>query len=139
MHEDLHEGLNLGELGRRQFREVARVAGLLPPSMPGRQARSLRQLQASSGLLHDVLSEHDPGHLLLAQAREEAMEQVLQSGRLRAVLARAANGTIALCQPATLTPFGFPLWAENLRDRISTEDWRTRVEREAARLEARHR
>ncbi|MGY6517328.1 MAG: ligase-associated DNA damage response DEXH box helicase [Lysobacteraceae bacterium] len=139
LHEDLHDGLNLGELARRQFREVARVAGLLPPSMPGRQTRSLRQLQASSGLLHDVLAEHDPGHLLLVQAREETMEQVLQAGRLEAVLNRFANGTITLREPATLTPFGFPLWAENLRDRISTEDWRTRVEREAARLEARHR
>jgi len=34
-------------VARRQFREIARVAGLLPPSLPGRALRSLRQLQAS--------------------------------------------------------------------------------------------
>ncbi|RBK83066.1 DNA ligase-associated DEXH box helicase, partial [Xanthomonas oryzae pv. oryzae] len=33
---DLRDSLNLGELARRQFREIARVAGLLSPSLPGR-------------------------------------------------------------------------------------------------------
>src|SRR5690606_26798241 len=47
--DDLHASLNMAELARRQFREIARVAGLLPPSLPGRAVRSLRQLQASSG------------------------------------------------------------------------------------------
>jgi hypothetical protein len=58
--EDLRESLNLGELARRQFREIARVAGLLPPSLPGRAPRSMRQLQASSGLLFDVLQNSIP-------------------------------------------------------------------------------
>lgn len=47
LFDDLRDGANLGELARRQFREIARVAGLLPPSLPGRALRSLRQLQAS--------------------------------------------------------------------------------------------
>lgn len=66
-----HRQLNLGELARRQFREIARVAGLLPPSLPGKTPRSMRQLQASSGLLFDVLTRHDPEHLLLHQAQRE--------------------------------------------------------------------
>src|SRR5690606_35215645 len=86
--DDLHASLNLAELARRQFREIARVAGLLPPSLPGRAARSLRQLQASSGLLFDVLRQHDPGHMLLAQAEREVFEAQLEVRRLERALQR---------------------------------------------------
>lgn len=136
--EDLREGANLAELARRQFREIARVAGLLPPSLPGRAARSLRQLQASSGLLFDVLRQHDPGHLLLRQAEREVFEAQLEVRALHEALARCHGQRIALQRPKTLTPLGFPLWAEAMRGSLSSEDWRTRVQRAAERLEQRH-
>ena len=136
--DDLRGGANLAELARRQFREIARVAGLLPPSLPGRALRSLRQLQASSGLLFDVLQRHDPGHLLLEQAEREVLEAQLEVRALRAVLARCHAARIDLRQPKTLTPLSFPLWAEGMRGSHSSEDWRTRVQRAAERLERRH-
>ena len=94
--EDLRASLNLGELARRQFREIARVAGLLPPSLPGRAPRSQRQLQASSGLLYDVLQRFDPDHLLLAQAEREVLAAQLEVSRLAATLADCAARDIAL-------------------------------------------
>ncbi|MGJ4728887.1 ligase-associated DNA damage response DEXH box helicase [Luteimonas sp. SDU101] len=136
--DDLRDGANLGELARRQFREIARVAGLLPPSLPGRALRSLRQLQASSGLLFDVLQRHDPRHLLLEQAEREVFEAQLEVRALQAVLARCHAARIDLHQPKTLTPLSFPLWAEGMRGTLSSEDWRTRVQRVAERLERRH-
>ena len=136
--DDLREGLNLAELSRRQFREVARVAGLLPPSLPGRAARSLRQLQASSGLLFDVLQRHDPGHVLLAQAEREVLDAQLEVRRLREVLQRCRERELALHRPRGLTPLSFPLWAESIRGQLSSEDWRTRVARAAAQLEQRY-
>src|SRR5438309_7997 len=51
--EDILAGLNATELGRRQFREIARVAGLIFQGYPG-QPHPQRQLQASSSLLYDV-------------------------------------------------------------------------------------
>jgi ATP-dependent Lhr-like helicase len=135
--EDLLEGLNVGELSRRQFREIARVAGLLPPSLPGRQLRSLRQVQASSGLLFDVLTRFDPGHLLLAQATREVLENQLEVTPLAEALADCAARTLALHAPALLTPLAFPLWAETMRGHLSTEDWKTRVRRAAEQLEKR--
>ena len=136
--DDLLEGVNLSELSRRQFREVARVAGLLPPSLPGRAPRSMRQLQASSGLIFDVLSQHDPGHLLLRQAEREVMEQQLDVDAMADVLRMLRATGPDLLLPRTLTPFSFPLWAESLRGQLSTEDWQTRVSRTAQQLEARH-
>jgi ATP-dependent Lhr-like helicase len=134
---DLLAGLNVGELARRQFREIARVAGLLPPSLPGRALRSLRQLQASSGLLFDVLTRFDPGHLLLTQANREVLESQLEVTRLAEALADCAARTLDLHAPAQLTPLAFPLWAETMRGHLSTEDWKTRVRRAAEQLEAR--
>jgi len=136
--DDLREALNLSEMARRQFREIARVAGLLPPSLPGRAPRSMRQLQASSGLLFDVLTRFDAGHLLLEQARREVFEAQLEVRALRSTLADCARRTLALRQPASLTPLSFPLWAEAMRGSLSTEDWSTRMRRAAAALERAH-
>ena len=135
---DLHEGLNLTEMARRQFRDIARVAGMLTPSLPGAARRSQRQLQASSGLLFDVLKRYDPDHLLLAQAVREVFEAQMDVQALAAALARCATRRIELRQPRTLTPLSFPLWAETVRGELSTEDWSTRVRRAAQQLQERH-
>ena len=136
---DLRAAVNLGELARRQFRGIARVAGLLVPALPGGMPRSLRQLQASAGLLHDVLREHDPGHLLLQLAEHEVLHDSLDFEGLQATLQRLRDRELALHAPASLTPLGFPLWAERQRGQLSNEDWRTRVQRAAGQLEKRHR
>ena len=136
--DDLRESLNLGELARRQFREIARVAGLLPPSLPGRAPRSTRQLQASSGLLFDVLQRFDPGHLLLAQAEREVFSSQLEVDRLARTLVDCNQRSLSLHALPSLGPLSFPLWAESLRGQLSTEDWKTRVQRAAQQLEKKY-
>lgn len=135
---DLLQSMNMAELARRQFREVARVAGLLPPSLPGKAARSMRQLQASAGLLYDVLARFDPQHMLLQQAQREVLEAQLDVVALDECLTDCATRKLQLNAPASLTPFSFPLWAEAMRGSLSTEDWGTRVRRAAEALEKRH-
>ena len=136
--EDLHASVNLGELARRQFRDIARVAGLLIPALPGRTPRSLRQLQASAGLLYDVLREHDPGHMLLGLAEREVLSAQLDVVSLAHALQRCQTRQLELQYPPTLGPLSFPLWAERLRGQVSNEDWKTRVRRAAEQLETRH-
>jgi len=136
--DDLRAAVNLGELARRQFRGIARVAGLLVPSLPGGMPRSLRQLQASAGLLFDVLREHDPEHLLLALAEHEVLYDSLDLPGVQQVLERIGTQQLSLQRPSSLTPLGFPLWAERLRGQFSNEDWRMRVQRAAQQLERRH-
>lgn len=135
---DIAASLNLSELARRQFREIARIAGLTPVGAPGRR-RSLKHLMASSSLLFDVLREHEPDHLLLQLAEREVREHALALPALHACLSRLASGTIDWHEPATLTPLSFPLWAEKLRGQLGHEDFETRVREMAARVEARWR
>lgn len=131
---DLQAAVNLGELARRQFRSIARIAGLLPPNRPGQQPRGMRQLQASAGLLHDVLRQHDPGHVLLRQADEEVL-QALNLPVLQALLQWLGDARLLQQAPRRLTPLAFPLWAERLRGQLSSEDWKSRVARAARKLE----
>lgn len=94
----------------------------------------MRQLQASAGLLHDVLRQHDPGHVLLRQADEEVL-QALELPVLQALLQRLGGVRLLLRSPRRLTPLAFPLWAERMRGQLSSEDWKSRVARAARKLE----
>ena len=134
LRSDIRASVNLSELARRQFREIARVAGLVFNGYPA-HGKTLRQLQASSGLLFDVLRRHDPGHPLLWQAEREVLDQQLDYSRLRSCLLRVARSRLVWREPKRLSPLAFPLWVERLRGGIATDDWRTRVERMLATLE----
>ncbi len=134
--EDLLASLNVSELARRQFRPIARIAGLVD-SGPPRRGKSTRALQASSSLVYEVLRQYDAGSLLLAQAEREVFESQLELAPLRAALERARDGELVLKHPGRLTPLSFPLWAERLQTQtVSSETWQQRVERAASRLEA---
>jgi ATP-dependent Lhr-like helicase len=132
---DILAGLNAAELARRRFREIARVAGLVFQGFPG-QGRSSRQLQASSGLIHDVFAEYDPGNPLLAQATREVLERELEATRLAAALARLRGSRVVIADPPRPTPFAFPLMVEMFREKLSTEALEARVARMVGELEA---
>lgn len=134
LRRDIRASINLTELARRQFREVARVAGLVFNGYPG-SGKTLRQLQVSSGLLFDVLRRHDPGHPLLWQAEREVLDQQLDYARLRDCLIRCARGKLLWVETPRLTPLAFPLWVERLRGGVHADDWKSRVERMLATLE----
>ncbi len=126
--DDLLASMNAGELARRRFREVARIAGLLIPDLPGK-GRGARQVQASANLFFDVFRAHDPGHLLLAQAEREVLERELEVTRLRTALERLDGWTIDLVDSPRLTPLSFPLWTEFIQSQFSSEPWDARVRR----------
>ena len=134
LEHDMIASLNAAEMARHRFRDIARVAGLVFQGYPGRQKR-VRQIQASSGLMFDMLSEHEPDNLLLAQAREEVLESEMEISRLRETLRGIEARWIGIHQTERLTPLAFPLWADRLRGQLSTEDFQKRVERMLATLE----
>ncbi|WP_035602669.1 ligase-associated DNA damage response DEXH box helicase [Haloferula sp. BvORR071] len=120
--------LNTHELARRQFREVARVAGLILQNLPGRAQRGQREVQASSRLLFEVLERYDPGNLLLLQSEREILERQFEFSSLHAVLADMETRPIHLIETEHLTPMAFPLWAERLSATLSPGDAATRLE-----------
>jgi ATP-dependent Lhr-like helicase len=131
---DLEKCLNAAEMGKRQFREIARVAGLVFQGYPGQQ-RTARQLQASSGLLYDVFSNYDPENLLLRQSRTEVLERQLEHTRLVSTLRSLQAARIVRRRPQRLTPLAFPLVVARLRERLSSEKLSDRIARMTLQLE----
>ncbi|MFM2163761.1 MAG: hypothetical protein RL325_198 [Planctomycetota bacterium] len=127
MAADLLEAVNLGELSRRQFRDIARVAGLVFQKYPGAE-RSGRQVQAGAGLIFDVLREFDPANLLLVQSEREVIERQFEGGRLAATLDALARGPLLVTRPPRPTPLGLPLVADRLGTTLSTEGVLARLE-----------
>lgn len=133
--DDIIQCVNQTELAKRQFRAIARVAGLVFSGYPG-QNKSAKQLQVSTGLLYEVFEKYDPDNMLLDQARREVLESQLEFSRLQDVLNRLCDMTYVITEPERLTPFSFPLWAERIRTQVvSSETWRERVERMSMKLE----
>jgi ATP-dependent Lhr-like helicase len=125
---DITHSLNAAELARRQFREIARVAGLIFGGYPG-QSKSVKQMQASSGLLYDVFVNYDPENLLVQQARREVLERQLESSRLGRVLQRLSESIVRVIDVERPTPLAFPLLVDSTRSRVSSEKLADRVRR----------
>ncbi len=133
--EDLLRSLENSEAAKRQFRDIATIAGLVFQGYPG-SGKSSRQIQASSGLIYDVLKNYDAENLLLDQASREVLEAQMEITRMRETLEHLATCSIQLRSTSQLTPLAFPLWADRLQTQImSSESWRKRVEKMLLSLE----
>nr|HET7859764.1 ligase-associated DNA damage response DEXH box helicase [Caldimonas sp.] len=125
---DVLASLNSSELARRRFREIARVAGLISQGYPG-QAKSTRQLQASSSLFYEVFRKYDEGNMLLSQAENEVLGQELDIQRLREVLRRMRSQRVVLVELAVPSPFALPLMVDRFREKLTTEKLQDRLAR----------
>jgi len=132
---DVLASLNSGELAQRRFREIARVAGLVFGGYPG-APKSMRQLQASSSLFYEVFRKYDAGNRLLGQAENEVLSQELELGRLRSTLQRLAALPLAQVTLKAPSPFALPLMVERLREQLTTEKLKDRLDRLLAESEA---
>src|SRR6185369_14114278 len=101
--EDMIASLNAAELSKRQFREIARVAGLVFQGYPG-QPKTNRQVQATSGLIWEVFARWDPSNPLLGQAEREVLERQLEFSRLTEGLRRMRETPILLRQTHKPSP-----------------------------------
>jgi ATP-dependent Lhr-like helicase len=133
--QDVLASLNSGHLAQRRFREIARVAGLVFGGYPG-APKSLRQLQASSSLFFEVFRQYDAGNRLLGQAQSEVLAQELDLHQLAQTLSRLAALPLTLVELTAPSPFALPLMVERLREQLSTEKLKDRLDRLLAEAEA---
>ncbi len=126
--DDVLASLNASELAQRRFREIARVAGLVFSGYPG-APKSMKQLQASSGLFYEVFKKYDANNLLLNQAEREVLSQELELDRLQHTLDRLQRQTMVQVVLAQPSPMSLPLMVERLREKLSTESLASRLDR----------
>jgi ATP-dependent Lhr-like helicase len=128
LRNDLLASMNATEMARRQFGEICRVAGLVFHGYPGAPVRT-KHLKASSHLLFNVFHEYEADNLLVQQAFEQVLDQQLDEGRLRTALLRMQKQKLIIHQSKTPTPFSFPLLADRLREKISSEQLADRLKK----------
>lgn len=119
--DDLLQSLNMSELARRQFRDIARISGLIYQNYPGTYKTS-RQLNTSSSVLYDVFQKFDPENLLLEQARKEVLERQFEQGRLADTLKRLQHSTLKIVNLKRPSPLGFPLMAERVGSQFNVSN-----------------
>ena len=88
--DDLEEWLEQSILMKRTFRNCAVIAGLIERRYPG-QEKTGRQVTFSADLIYDVLREHEPDHILLKAAWDDAAGGFLDLKRLGELLARVRS------------------------------------------------
>ncbi|TDS17361.1 ligase-associated DNA damage response DEXH box helicase [Sphingobacterium paludis] len=127
LHQDITSGINVQEMARRRFRDIAGIAGLIFQGYPGK-AMKAKHLQANAGLFFSVFEDYDPDNLLLREAYDEVFDFQLEEGRMQLAFERIADHAIILTFPKQLTPFSFPIFSESFREKYSNEDWQSRLE-----------
>ncbi len=114
--DDLEAWLAETSLMKRTFRSCAVIAGLVERRHPGRE-KSGRQVTVSSDLIYDVLRRHDPRHILLEAAWEDAASGLLDIRRLGAFLQRI-RGRIRHVRLQRISPLAVPVILEIGRELV---------------------
>ncbi len=128
--EELRLALQESELVRWQFRSVAQTGLMVPRQLPGKE-RALRQLRFSAEILFRVLEQHEPDHPLLAEAYRQATTLFLDLPGACAWMEKAAGADWRweLVQTPAVSPFGFSLYASNMKESMMFEDPDEAIER----------
>lgn len=133
---DMQRSMNATEMAKRKFRDIASIAGLVFKGLPGRPLKE-RHMRANSGLFFEVFRDHEPDHLLLRQAYDEAFDMQMELPRLHEALLRIQAQSKILKDPGRFTPFAFPILVNRIRAKLSSEQLEDRIRKMTARLEKR--
>jgi ATP-dependent Lhr-like helicase len=114
--DDLEAWLAESFMMKRAFKGCAIIAGLIERRFPGEQQKTGRQITFSTDLIYDVLRRHQPDHLLLRCARDDAATGLIDVARLGQMLARV-QGRIRHAPLEHLSPFSVPILLEIGKER----------------------
>jgi ATP-dependent Lhr-like helicase len=117
--DDLEAWLAESAMMKRTFRNCAIIAGLIERRYPGEE-KSRRQLTISTDLVYDVLRKHQPDHVLLRAARQDAAHGLLDIRRLGEMLSRV-KGRIVHKALDRVSPLAVPVMLEIGRETVYGE------------------
>jgi ATP-dependent Lhr-like helicase len=117
--DDLEAWLAESNLMKRTFRNAAIIAGLIARRWPGKE-KTGRQVTVNSDLIYDVLRSHQPDHILLRAAWDDAADGLIDVHRLGGLLKRI-KGQIVHRALDTVSPLAVPVLLEIGRESIYGE------------------
>ena len=128
--DDLEAWLAESFMMKRAFKGCAIIAGLIERRFPGQQQKTGRQITFSTDLIYDTLRRHQPDHLLLRCAREDAATGLIDVARLGQMLTRI-KGRIRHAPLEHLSPFSVPILLEIGKERSPGQTGAAMILREA--------
>ncbi len=117
--DDLEAWLDESSMMKRTFRQCAVIAGLIERRHPGMK-KTGRQVTISTDLIYDVLRKHQPDHLLMRAARQDAATGLLDVRRLGMMLERI-QGRITHKALDRVSPLSVSVMLEIGRERVYGE------------------
>mgnify|MGYP001463300606 FL=1 len=132
--DDLSKSVNISEMSRRKFREIAVISGLVFQGYPRRPVKT-KHLQSGSQLFYDVFKEHEPENLLYLQAINETFDHGIESPRIQRSFEKIENLKIVWKDCKYPTPFSFPLITDRIRSKLSSESVEDRIRKMYLKLE----
>ena len=108
--DDLEAWLASSNLMKRTFRNAAIIAGLIERRWPGKE-KTGRQVTVNSDLVYDVLRSHQPDHILLRAAWDDAADGLIDIHRLGGLLKRI-KGQIVHQALDAVSPLAVPVLLE---------------------------
>jgi ATP-dependent Lhr-like helicase len=127
--DDLDAWLDESALMKRTFRTNALISGLIERRMP-KHEKTGRQITFSTDLIYDVLRSHEPDHILLQAARQDAGDGLLDIRRLGEALKRF-RGKIVHAKLEQISPFAVPVMLEMGKEPVFSGDAAEAILREA--------
>ncbi|WP_413991925.1 ligase-associated DNA damage response DEXH box helicase [Labrys okinawensis] len=117
--DDLEEWLAESALMKRMFRTCAIISGLIERRAPGKE-KTGKQISVSTDLVYDVLRQHEPDHILMRAAWDDARTGLLDLARLSTMLSRI-KGRIIHKDLDRITPLAVPIMLEIGREPVYGE------------------
>jgi ATP-dependent Lhr-like helicase len=134
LFEDLANSINVSEMARRRFRDIAVISGLVFQGYPNKPIKS-KHLQSGSQLFFEVFKDYEPDNLLYQQAVEETFDHGMERGRMQLVFEQLEQKTVVWKNCSQPTPFSFPLITDRIRSKLSSETVEDRIKKMYLQLE----
>jgi ATP-dependent Lhr-like helicase len=125
---DIQRSLNMTQLAKKQFRDIAQVSGLIHQNRAG-ERRTMKNLQMSSSLLFEVFQAYEPEQPLYNQSFDEVRFFQFQESRLVSVLNKLQDMPFEHYKTSRPSPLAFPLVIERIGSLVSSESLQERLQR----------
>jgi ATP-dependent Lhr-like helicase len=126
--EDLHTALSRSDLLKYHFRNAAQTGMMVYRNFFGEQ-KSVRKLQWSSEVIFNVLQQYEPDHVLLREARRDAVHTYIDLENALNFLEKLKGKSIRLKRIERVPPLSFALFATKIKEALLVEDPREMTER----------
>ena len=126
--EDLDQSLSESELLKHHFRNAAQTGMMVYRNYFGNQ-KPIRKVQWSAEVIYNVLKQHEPAHILLREARRDAVHTYLDVEGAAAWLEGMRHKRTILKEVQRVPPLSFALFATKIKEALLLEDPRQLMER----------